>query len=377
MYPRLDLDLSADDLAAALEPPGADPRGAVESAWRGPRAALACLSVRSAFDLWLRALALPAGSEVLMSAVTVRDMPEIVRRHGLVPVPVDVDLDTLAPAPGAVERARTPRSKVLVVAHLYGALADLAPYRGLGLLVAEDCAQAYAGDFYRGDPEADLSLFSFGPIKTRTALGGATALVKDPTAAARMRGLEAAFPPYGELRFVRRVLKAAALKGLSRPGVYGAALAAIARSGRDPDAVIGASLRGFGSGDLLREIRRRPADRCLSLLARRLSQGGVPARIARAERFLARLDPGVARPGRAARRHAHWLVPVLSGAPDGLCAALRAEGFDATRGTTSMRVVEGGETPNARRLIAEAVYLPLSGLVPDLDLARLAELVRA
>ena len=30
-YPRLDLDLTAHDLAAALEPPGPDPRRAVEA----------------------------------------------------------------------------------------------------------------------------------------------------------------------------------------------------------------------------------------------------------------------------------------------------------------------------------------------------------
>ena len=63
-----------------------------------------CLSVRSAWDLLLHVLAWPAGSEVIVSAITHPDMITILRAHGLVPVPVDVDLDTLAPSvtgPGA------------------------------------------------------------------------------------------------------------------------------------------------------------------------------------------------------------------------------------------------------------------------------------
>ena len=55
------------------------------------------LSVRTALDLLLEAWALPRGSEVLMSAVTIPDMVAIVRHHGLVPVPVDLDMRRLAP----------------------------------------------------------------------------------------------------------------------------------------------------------------------------------------------------------------------------------------------------------------------------------------
>jgi len=40
-------------------------------------------------------------------------------------------------------------------------------------LLVEDCAQAFAGTQYYGYPQADVSLFSFGAIKSCTALGGA------------------------------------------------------------------------------------------------------------------------------------------------------------------------------------------------------------
>lgn len=39
----------------------------------------------------------PKGSEILMSAINIPDMVQIVREHGLVPVPVDLHLDTMKP----------------------------------------------------------------------------------------------------------------------------------------------------------------------------------------------------------------------------------------------------------------------------------------
>ena len=384
-YPRLDLDIAFADLRAALAfRPGAVAddvlRRDVEAFWPGPRRALAVLSVRTALDLYLQALKLPAGSDVLMSAVTIESMAEIVRRHGLRPVPVDVDPDTLFPRPEAIEGAAAPSARMLLVAHLYGARSDLGPAveicRRRGWVLVEDCAQAFSGDGYRGDERADLSIFSFGPIKMRTALGGSVALVRDRDVAARMRTLEAAYAPYGEGRFAARLLKGAALRALSHPVPYGILLRALACAGRDPDAALGAAARGFGPGDLLPQIRRRPAARCLRLLARRLGQGADPARAARARALLSRLRPEIPRPGAAAANHAFWLLPILARDPDRLCAALRARGFDATRGATSMRVVEapGAELPNARRLLAEVVYLPSTARLPDAELARLASL---
>lgn len=63
------------------------------------------LSVRTAFDLYLKALKLPRGSVVICSALTIPDMVTIFEEHGLVLVPVDINPDTLAPEPGALEAA--------------------------------------------------------------------------------------------------------------------------------------------------------------------------------------------------------------------------------------------------------------------------------
>src|SRR5918995_705417 len=86
---------------------------------------LVCFSVRSGWDLWLAAQGLRAGDEVLVSAVTHPDMVRIIRGHGLRAVPVDIDPRTLAPLPLALEAALTPRTRVVLVAHLFGGRMDL------------------------------------------------------------------------------------------------------------------------------------------------------------------------------------------------------------------------------------------------------------
>src|SRR6202022_1019064 len=64
----------------------------LEAAWSPGAQGLACRSVRSGFHLLLSELDLPAGSEVLVSAVTHPDMVRILEAHGLVAVPVDLDV---------------------------------------------------------------------------------------------------------------------------------------------------------------------------------------------------------------------------------------------------------------------------------------------
>ena len=51
---------------------------------------MVALSVRSSLDALLTVLALPAGTEVVMSAVCIKDMSKIVQLHGCVPIPVDL-----------------------------------------------------------------------------------------------------------------------------------------------------------------------------------------------------------------------------------------------------------------------------------------------
>jgi hypothetical protein len=141
-----------------------------EQTWPGSDDVIACLSVRSGLDLMLGQLGLPAGSEVLVSAVTIEDMVTILRHHGLVAVPIDVNPTDMSPSFEDIDRAITSRTKAMLIAHLFGTRLPLQPFAGKarehGLLLWEDCAQAFDGR-YAGHPEADAGDVQLRPDQDR------------------------------------------------------------------------------------------------------------------------------------------------------------------------------------------------------------------
>jgi dTDP-4-amino-4,6-dideoxygalactose transaminase len=337
----------------------------LEDFWSAGGDALACLSVRSGFDLLLQALALPAGSEILLSAVTIRDMVRIIERHGLVAVPVDLDMDSLSVRAGDIARRAGPRSKALLVAHLFGSRMPMEELiraaRERGLLVIEDCAQAYDGTGYRGHPESDISLFSFGPIKTATALGGALLRVRDSGLRARVRELQARYPRQSRASYFGKLVKYSGLKLLSLRVPYTLFVSACRLLGKNHDSIIGGAARSFAGAELFSALRRRPAAALLALMERRLRRfrrRGIDERIALAQALFAQ-HPELARPGSRAAIHTHWVVPVCSAAPEVLLRDLWRAGFDATRGATSLYVAPPAPA-EAARVMAQVVYLPVN-----------------
>jgi perosamine synthetase len=345
------------------------------------------LSVRSAFDALLTALALPVGAEVLLSGWTIPDMVRIVRAHGLVPVALDCAADTLAPTVFAAEHRVTPRARVLMLAQLFGARVSLAPWaafaRRHGLLLVNDDAQGFTGPARLASaPEADVSLYSFGAIKTATALGGALVRVRDPALRDRMRRTMAAWPVQPAARYARRVSTYLGLVAPRDPARYAQLAAALAARGRDLDALIMGATRGFPADTpeaLLRAIRWRPSDALADTLARRLEgwhARRLDARTAAGESLRAALGPGVRVLGAAMPDRTHWLFAVSVAAPDALVSSLRAEGFDAARGTSSLAPVSP-EAADCVAWSAGVVFLPAYPEVPAAERARLADLVRA
>lgn len=54
----------------------------------------------------------------------------------------------------------------------------------------QDCAQSFAGMAYTGHQDADVSMFSFGTIKTATSFGGAILRVRDSDLLTEMKRRE-------------------------------------------------------------------------------------------------------------------------------------------------------------------------------------------
>ncbi len=356
----------------------------------GPRSwppdSLVTLSARSALDLFLQSVRLPPRSEVLVSAITILDVVQILEHHGLVPVPIDLCPNTLAPDLSQLRRAITPKTRALLVAHLFGGRLPMNPLiqiaREHGLLVLEDCAQSYDGRALDGDPRSDLRLHSFGPIKTATALGGALAIMTSPALRAQMRAIQSTYPAQPASTYLKRWLKTAALEGLAGPVQYSALVQLARRFSIDHDALLNRSVRSFVGADLLPRLRQQPSEALRSVLQVRLQTyhaARVTARASAAHWLDAQLAGAVERPGLGSLRHTHWIFPILSRSPPALISALRQRGFDATRGSSLVAVrAPDGFPPAARaeRIMRHLVYLPAYPQIPTTALSRMAALIR-
>lgn len=364
------LDLNWRDLAAALWPRG-------DWSWPAPPSAgsLVALSVRSAFDLLLQAWPGPPG-EILVGAITHPDMIALLRHHGWTPLPIDLDPSSLAPDLALLQRAVGPETRAVLVTHLLGGrldMAELGPWcERRGLILVEDCAQAFTGLDYRGYEGALASLFSFGPLKTSTALGGAIAWVRDEAVLARMQSLLAGYREQPPLDFLGKVLKYGLLHAVSQPAVWGLLGWGLERVGISPISVLRKLSAGFPGAFSPDRFRQRPTRRLRSLLARRLRQhrpAKVEARQRHGDRVVAELA-GVLVPGSTLPDNTHWIFPVTSREPSSALEALRRLGFDGLPGLSNLVCLEApAERPEldpyrARAVVENSVLVPVRPGIP-------------
>jgi perosamine synthetase len=144
----------------------------------------------------LKSLGVGQGDEVIVPALTFVAVPAVVRHVGAEPVIVDVHPEYWCLDPEAVKRAITPKTKAIIVVHVYGHPADIDPIvemaRNHGIYVIEDCAEAH-GAKYKGKVVGsigDVGCFSFYGNKIVTTGEGGMAVTDSPELTARMRFLK-------------------------------------------------------------------------------------------------------------------------------------------------------------------------------------------
>ncbi|MFP5369929.1 MAG: DegT/DnrJ/EryC1/StrS family aminotransferase [Actinomycetes bacterium] len=149
-----------------------------------------------ALELALLSVGCLPGDEVVTAANASMYTATAALKAGLVPRFADVDPNSLLLTAATVEPALTPRTKAVVVTHLYGRMADLAPIRDLcrkaGVALVEDCAQAAGAHNEQGPAGSlgDAAAFSFFPTKNLGALGdGGAVVTQDDDRAALVRRL--------------------------------------------------------------------------------------------------------------------------------------------------------------------------------------------
>lgn len=164
----------------------------------GARFGVACASGTDALLLPLRLLGLQPGDEVITPAFTFFATAGAVHNAGGTPVFADIDPVTFNLDSAAVEAAITPRTRAIIVVHLFGQMADMAPILALaerhGLAVIEDGAQAIgarrqvAGTWRTACSLGLVGTLSFFPTKNLGAWGDAgMVLTSDAEVAERLR----------------------------------------------------------------------------------------------------------------------------------------------------------------------------------------------
>jgi dTDP-4-amino-4,6-dideoxygalactose transaminase len=146
-----------------------------------------------ALTLALKAMGVGPGDEVVVPSFTFYASAEAIPPTGARPVFCDVDPETFCVTPETVRAALTPRTKAVIVVHLFGNVAPVAEIEALGVPVLEDAAQAagsIAADGRRAGALGTISTFSFFPSKNLGAFGdGGAVVTSDPELDERVRML--------------------------------------------------------------------------------------------------------------------------------------------------------------------------------------------
>ncbi|HUX89916.1 MAG TPA: DegT/DnrJ/EryC1/StrS family aminotransferase [Gallionellaceae bacterium] len=148
-----------------------------------------------ALDASVMALRLGNGDEVIVPTFTIISCAAAIVRAGAVPVLVDCDPATWNMDVAQIEARITPRTKAIMLVHIFGLPVDVDPLLALarkyGLKVIEDAAEMH-GQIYKGKPcgsFGDISTFSFYPNKHITTGEGGMIVTDDLELAERCRSL--------------------------------------------------------------------------------------------------------------------------------------------------------------------------------------------
>ncbi len=145
----------------------------------GTKYALGVANGLDALNLIIKAYGFGTGDEIIVPANTFIATILAVSENGCTPVLVEPDIDTYCMNPDLIEEKITPKTKAIMVVHLYGQATPMEKIWALAkkynLKIIEDSAQAHGAE-YQGRRTGNLgnaSGFSFYPGKNLGALGDA------------------------------------------------------------------------------------------------------------------------------------------------------------------------------------------------------------
>lgn len=148
----------------------------------GAKYAVVCSNDTAALHIACMAAGVSAGDEVITTPITFLASANCALYCGAKPVFADIDEETYNIDPKEIEKAMTPKTKAVVAVDYTGQVVDLDTIMETchkqNVVVIEDAAHSI-GTLYKGRPIgsiADMTTFSFHPVKTVTAGEGGAVL---------------------------------------------------------------------------------------------------------------------------------------------------------------------------------------------------------
>jgi dTDP-4-amino-4,6-dideoxygalactose transaminase len=402
--PRTRLYLSNAELISALWRAlfsGADKGVPVDefekkfAAYCGAASAAAGSYARTCFYFLLKALDLPAGSEIIATPINIHDMFNMALCAGLRPVFIDIDPANYQMSPEALERAITPRTRAVLVTHLFGIVPDMEKIAAIcekhGLILIEDPSHSF-GATLRGRHVGTFGkagVFSFSSLKTICSGFGGIIVSDDAPLMAKIRHIQSGLRACtgGDLQWILR--KNIIVGVATAPPLFGYATFPVVRFLNMLNPAIVARLQTDNPvQELLHEVpqewlwRFSPLQAELALRClQRLDQDNAVRR-KHAQMVLDALTPYAADRLPALLPDAvnvFWRFPFR--APEGLefVKFMNRYGIDVT--TTMLPCCSrlplfeayAAPTPHAARAVQEAYFLPVEHWLSEKQVATLAE----
>ena len=159
----------------------------------GSRHAVAVNSGTSALDIAVAALGLPPGSEVITTPFSFAATANAILYNDCVPVFADIRSDSRNVDPEEIRKKITSRTRAIICMDYAGHPCELAEIRGIAqeyhLRLIDDACHALGAEYHgkRLGTFADMTIFSFHPVKPITTGEGGAVVTDDSTLAARLR----------------------------------------------------------------------------------------------------------------------------------------------------------------------------------------------
>jgi perosamine synthetase len=162
--------------------------------WNGTAAAFAFSAGRVALSACIHALGLEPGDEAIVPGYTCVVVPNAFEFAGVRVVYADIELDTYGLDVESLARHVTPRTRAIVVQHLYGLVCRdhdriIEFARARGIHVIEDCCHATGASYRdkRVGNAGDVAFFSSERSKVFNTIRGGIAVTNTPRFAERLR----------------------------------------------------------------------------------------------------------------------------------------------------------------------------------------------